>query len=172
MSSADDRDAALSEFERTRLDFEESVRRAPDAALRFRPAGEDYALGGLVVHVTDVLINYRRVVDAIHASDWQEPIAHVHETSPDEARLIHEGFAGGERGRVLDEMRAAHAALIEAMRSEPAAWFTRQAPVVYSGSAEPYPTSPADVLGWVRDHYMEHTQQIGNLVTDWAAATR
>jgi len=28
------------------------------------------------------------------------------------------------------------------------------------------PTSPADVVGWVRDHYAEHTQQIGELVAD------
>jgi hypothetical protein len=53
-----------------------------------------------------------------------------------------------------------------------AASFTRQAAVTFSGSSEPYQTSPADVVGWVRDHYREHTQQIADLVSAWASATR
>jgi hypothetical protein len=50
--------------------------------------------------------------------------------------------------------------------------FRRRAPVTYSGSSEPYPTSCADVIGWVQDHYTEHTQQIAELVSAWAVATR
>src|SRR5437879_11799440 len=43
------RDAALADFDRAREEFEEAVRRAPDAALRPRGPGADNALGGLVV---------------------------------------------------------------------------------------------------------------------------
>ena len=73
---------------------------------------------------------------------------------------------------VLDDMRAAHSALVDAIRLTPAESFARKAAVTYSGSREPYPTSPADVVGWVRDHYKEHTQQVADLVSAWADATR
>jgi len=62
--------ARLAEFDAARLEFEEAVRAAPDAALRFKPEGEDYALGGLVVHVAQVLRRYATVVDTIRAADW------------------------------------------------------------------------------------------------------
>ena len=55
MRHMDDRDAIVAGFDQSRQEFEEAVRRAPDAALRFKPLGEDYALGGLVVHVSQVL---------------------------------------------------------------------------------------------------------------------
>ena len=168
----EDREQSLSAFDRARENFEEAVRRAPDAALRFLPPGEDYALGGLVVHVTDVLKNYAGVLQEVHAADWQQLTAPEHQTSPRDAALIRDGFDGGMRGRVMEEMRTAHSALLEAVLLEPAEWYRRQAAVTYSGSSEPYPTSPADVVGWVRDHYDEHTLQITELVSQWAVATR
>jgi hypothetical protein len=170
-SPDEDRQQSLAEFDRARTDFEEAVRRAPDAALRYRPSGEDYALGGLVVHVTEVLKRYTGVLEAIHAADWQTPTAPEHQANAEESALIRDGFAGATRLAVLDDMRAAHAALVDAVKVEPADWFRRKAPVTYSGSSEPYPTSPADVIGWVRDHYAEHTQQVTHLVSEWAAAT-
>ena len=90
-----DRATVLADLDQSQTDFEAAVQRAPDAALRYRPAGEDYALGGLVVQ-----------------------------------------------------------------------------PVTFSGSTEPYQTSPADAIGWVRDHYIERTQHIADLVSAWATATR
>jgi hypothetical protein len=170
--SGQERDAALAEFDRSRTDFEEAVRRAPDAALRYRAPGDDYALGGLVVHVTQVLGHYAEVLDAIHTADWQSPTAPPSQTSDRDAALIRDGFGGDSRADVLTRLRDAHTALVNAVRAEPSEWFSRQAPVTYSGSSEPYPTSPADVVGWVRDHYAEHTQQIADLVSDWAIATR
>jgi hypothetical protein len=172
VTDPEDRDTAIAEFDRCRQDFEQAVRRAPDAALRFRPAGEDYALGGLVVHVTDVLTHYAAVLEAIHTADWQQPRAPDHQTPAAEAELIRAGFDGAERSGILDRMRAAHKALVEAVGAEPADWFRRQAPVTYSDGSEPYATSPADVLGWVRDHYEEHTRQVVELVSNWAVATR
>jgi hypothetical protein len=166
------RDVALADFDRARAGFEEAVRRAPDAALRFRAPGDDYALGGLAVHVTQVLDHYTDVLNAIHSADWQSPTAPPSQTSASDAALIRDGFGGESRADVLTRLRDAHTTLVNAVRAEPAEWFSRQAPVTYSGSSEPYPTSPADVVGWVRDHYTEHTQQIAELVSDWATATR
>lgn len=167
-----ERETALADFDRARAEFEEAVRRAPDAALRYRAPGDDYALGGLVVHVTQVLDHYTDVLNAIHTADWQSPTAPPSQTSDSDAALIRDGFGGESRADVLTQLRDAHTALVNAVRAEPSEWFARQAPVTYSGSSEPYPTSPADVVGWVRDHYTEHTRQIAELVSDWASATR
>jgi hypothetical protein len=167
-----DANTQLGEFDAARLAFEESIRRAPDAALRFKPAGEDYALGGLVVHVSQVLRKYAGVVDAIRAADWQavdEPRA---SETAEEAALIREGFDGPSRVGVLDDMRAAHSALLDAVRLAPSDSFERKAPVTYSGSREPFATSPSDVVGWCLDHYKEHVQQVGELIEAWSAATR
>jgi hypothetical protein len=166
------REAALAEFDRARAQFEDALRRAPDAALRYRAPGEDYALGGLVVHVKQVLEHYTDVLDAIHTADWQTPKAPPSETSAHDAALIRDGFGGDIRSDILAQLRDAHTALVNAVGAEPPDWFSRQAPVTYSGSSEPYPTSPADVVGWVRDHYAEHTRQIADLVSAWAIATR
>jgi hypothetical protein len=172
MTEPVDRDSVLTDLDRARVDFEESLRRAPDAALRYKPAGEDYALGGLVVHVSDVMRRYAQVADALraanfagfHAPDW---------TTPDEdAALIREGFSGEKRPAVLDDMRSAHSAFVDAIRNTPSGKFQQQAPVTYGASTEPYPTAPADIVKWVADHYREHTQQIGDLVSAWADASR
>jgi hypothetical protein len=167
-----DRDAALGEFDGRRTAFEEALRRAPDAALRYRAPGDEYALGGLVVHVTQVLRHYVDVLEAIHTADWQDPTAPPSQPTPTEAALIRDGFGGDGRTEVLEQLRGAHNALVNAVRAEPSEWFSRKAPVTYDGSSEPYPTSPADVLGWVGDHYTEHTHQIADLISAWAAATR
>ena len=112
----DDRDAVVGGFDQSRQEFEEAVRRAPDAALRFKPPGEDYALGGLVVHVAQVLRHYAGVVDAIRAAEWQA--LHAPEDGPtaEEAALIHAGFGGEARVSVLEDMRSAHATLVDAIR--------------------------------------------------------
>jgi len=161
----------LAEFDAARLEFEEAVRAAPDAALRFKPEGEDYALGGLVVDVAQVLRRYATVVDTIRAADWGRCDAPAETEGGEDEVLIREGFDASARASVLEDMRAAHSALVDAVRMAPGS-FSRKAAVTYPGSSEPYPTSPEDVVGWTLDHYREHTQQVGDLVSAWSDATR
>ncbi|HET6314980.1 MAG TPA: DinB family protein [Chloroflexota bacterium] len=169
--TAADRNAVLGEFETAREAFQESVRRAPDAALRYKPPGEDYALGGLVVHVSDVLRRYTTLLDSLRQHEFAAFTAPDHATPEEDATRIAAGFGGEARGPVLEEMRAAHSALVDAVLLYPEHDFTREAAVVY-GSGDPYPTSPSHVVGWVADHYREHTQQVQDLVSAWAEATR
>jgi hypothetical protein len=49
----------------------------------------------------------------------------------------------------------------------PAADWSRKADVIYGAGQDPYPTSPDDILGWLRDHYREHVEQSGELIGDW-----
>ena len=171
MTSTQDRDAVLVAFDEARADFEAALRRAPDAALRYKPDGEDYALGGLVVHVSDVLRRYARVLDSLRAHDFGAFAAPTHSTPGEDEQLIRDGFGGETRGPVVEDMRSAHAAFVDAVRAVPEVDFARVAAVTF-GSGDPFPTSPADVVGWVADHYREHTQQISQLVSAWADATR
>jgi hypothetical protein len=171
MADGAERQAVLAEFDTTREAFEESLRRAPDAALRYKPAGEDYALGGLVVHVTDVLRRYSQLIDALRQHQFGAFVAPDHTTAEEDEARITDGFGGEARGLIVADMRAAHTALVDAVKLTDEEDFTRKAAVTY-GSGDPYPTSPSDVVGWVADHYREHTQQIGDLVSAWAEAIR
>jgi hypothetical protein len=165
-------DQALLDFDRAREAFEEALRGAPDASLRYRPAGEDYALGGLVIHVAEVLEKYAGVLGRIRDASFGPLQEEDHPTSAADAALIREGFGAEGRTTALERVRAAHGGLVDQVRAVGATDFERKAPVTYQGATEPYPTSAADVLGWVRDHYDEHVQQIGQLVSDWSEATR
>src|SRR4051812_19744013 len=165
------RETVLAEFETAREEFQEALRRAPDAALRYKPPGEDYALGGLVLHVTDVIRRYTRLVDALLQHRFGAFSAPEYDTPTEDASRIAEGFGGETRGPVVEEMRAAHSAFVDAVRRTDEVDFNREAAVTF-GSGDPFPSSPAHVVGWVADHYREHTQQIDDLVSAWAEATR
>jgi len=100
-----DRSQVLAEFDRSRDDFEASLRRAPDAALRFKPEGEDYTVGGLVVHVTDVLRRYTLLIDALRAHGFQAFQAPAYDTPAEDAALIRAGYDGAARGPQGEQMR-------------------------------------------------------------------
>jgi len=42
---------------------------------------------------------------------------------------------------------------------------------VYGAGQEAFPTSPEDIIGWLRDHYREHVQQSADLVAAWKAGS-
>jgi hypothetical protein len=49
--------------------------------------------------------------------------------------------------------------------------WSRKAPVIYGAGQDPYPTSPEDIIEWLRDHYREHVQQSADLTGDWKASS-
>ena len=170
MTTNQEAQAALQAFDQARDAFATTVEQTPAAALRYRPEGEDYALGGLAIHVAQVLEKYTRVLEAMHASaadPVSEPLAAAE--PPTDAALIRNGFSAEERSAVLGRVRASHAALVSAMRAFPGSAFETKLRVTFVGATEPFPTSPADVLGWVHGHYEEHIAQIGELCQRWEA---
>ena len=62
-----EREAALADFELARSEWESAFAKVPDGALGYLKPGDDYALGGLQIHVNWVLTHYRRVLDGIVA---------------------------------------------------------------------------------------------------------
>jgi hypothetical protein len=165
------REAALADFEAARKEWETAFAKVPDNALGYLKPGDDYALGGLLVHVNWVLTHYRRVLDGIIAGRFgqlgpQDPPGDV-QTAVKKAKA---GLTAGQRAKTLDDMGRLHVAVVTAVTRLPEGDWTRKAAVVYGEGQDPYPTSPEDVIGWLRDHYREHVQQSADLVEDWKAS--
>src|SRR5258706_37888 len=66
---------------------------------------------------------------------------------------------GAERGALLAELAAAHERVRALVTTLDEATFVRSAPVIYPPASAPYATSCRDIMGWLTDHYDEHTAQ-------------
>ena len=162
------RDAALADFEKARAEWESALAEVPDEALGYLKPGDHYALGGLQVHVNWVLAHYRRVLDGLIEGGFTplgplDPPGEVAEAY----KRANAGLTADGRREALAEMGALHDAVLEATSRLTDEDWLRKAPVVYGEGQEPYPTSPEDVIGWLKDHYREHVQQCPELVASW-----
>lgn len=163
-----DRDAAVKDFDAARAEWESTFAQVPDAALAYLKPGDDYALGGLQVHVNWVLVHYSRVLEGIKADPHSalEPLDKPREPV-DANHRAKAGLTAVERKQSLDEMAGLHRFVKETAAGISAADWSRKTPVVYGEGQDPYPTSPDDVLGWLRDHYREHVEQCPQLIASW-----
>jgi len=166
-----DREPALADFDAARKEWEAAFVQVPDGALVYLKPGDDYALGGLQVHVNWVLLHYRRVLDGIVAGGFK-PLGP--QDSPGEGdaagQRAKEGLAKGDRAKSLADMARLHAAVTAACTKVSAADWARKAEVVYGEGQDPYPTSPEDIVEWLRDHYREHVTQSADLIDAWEAS--
>src|SRR5229473_5552577 len=167
-----EREAALAEFDTARKEWEDAFARVPDGALTYLKPGDDYALGGLQVHVNWVLLHYRRVLDGIVAGGFK-PLGP--QDSPGEGdaagQRAKEGLAKGDRAKSLADMARLHAAVAAGVTKLPASDWSRKAEVVYGQGQDPYRTSPEDIVEWLRDHYREHVTQSADLIDAWEASS-
>ena len=167
-----EKDAALADFESAREEWESAFAQVPDGALAYLKPGDDYALGGLQVHVNWVLTHYRRVLDGVIAGGFK-PLGP--QDSPGEgdaaSQKAKEGLPKAERAKALTEMGRLHAAVAAAATKVPAADCSRKCEVVYGEGQDPYPTSPEDIVEWLRDHYREHVTQSADLIDAWEASS-
>jgi hypothetical protein len=167
------RDETLADFEVARSEWESALGGVPDDALTYLKPGDDYALGGLQVHVNWVLVHYSRVLDAIVARDFAAvpPLDSTDEVeeSNTQARA---GLTGAQRKEAVERMKGLHAHVSRVVGDIPESDWDRKAPVVYGAGQDPYPTSPSDVIGWLRDHYREHVQQSADLVREAGSPTQ
>jgi hypothetical protein len=158
----------MADFDKARGEWESALAQVPDEALGYLKAGDDYALGGLQVHVNWVLGHYRRVLDGLIEGGFS-PLASL--DPPGEAEEFNKrakaGLTADGRRQALAEMSELHSAVLEAASGLPEESWSRKAAVVYGAGQDPYPTSPEDVLGWLIDHYREHVQQCPELVESW-----
>jgi hypothetical protein len=166
-----ERAAALADFEAARAQWEAALARVPDEALAYLKPGDDYALGGLQVHVNWVLVHYSRVLDALIAKGFA-PMAAADPPGEWEAfnKRAKAGLTAAGRVKAVAEMSRLHQSIVKAARGLAESDWWRKANVVYGEGKDPYPTSPDDLIGWLRDHYREHVDQSAELVASWRAS--
>jgi ketosteroid isomerase-like protein len=164
-------DHALERFDATARAFRQALVEAPAAALGQRRPGDDYTLGGLAHHVNAVLAHYHATVGAMLEADLRETSA------PDSSRLFAAANAqagrspsGADRDAALAETAELHAALRGLLAGVDDRDWCRAVPVRF-GPGDPYPTRLLDVVGWLADHYAEHTAQIASLLAEWRTLT-
>lgn len=163
---------ALAAFDHARDAFLAAFAQAPDEALPFVPSGDEYAIGVLPIHLQVPMRDYMTLFAAIERNGFA-PL----DNSPDASRAEadarqHADLAarrptGDERAAILIDLARSHQQVRERIAPLDDATFTRQAPVIYSAGAAPYPTSARDIMGWLIDHYNEHTEQVGTLLAQW-----
>lgn len=166
--------ALVAKFDAARDTFLAAFAQAPDAALPYTPPGDDYALGVLLPHLRDTINHYLAVYDHISAANYGPVDLTTDADMMAHEQALHQQLVvtkptGDDRAAMLADLGAAHQRLDERFGGLDDASLTRQADVIYSPGTEPYPTSVADIFGWVIDHYDEHVAQTTQLIAQWQA---
>jgi ketosteroid isomerase-like protein len=163
--------AALAAFTGARDRYLETMRHVPPHASEYLKPGDDYSLGGIAVHVNFVLEHYTNVLNALIAGGFAE--CRPEDPSGLEVRAQARAKEALQAGEVVAELATTEklhqhlTGMIEGVAAD----LDRKAPVWYPGGAAAYPTSAADVLGWLTDHYGEHVPQLEALVAEWKQGT-
>lgn len=164
----------IARFDTARDGFLAAFAQAPDEALPYTPAGEEYALGVLPLHLQDSMNHYLEVYDRMAEANFGpvdlgadlEMVANAAELHQ---RLLTTKPTGADRSALLDELNATHRRVTERFASLDDAAVARQTDVTYSPGTDPYPTSAAAIFGWLTDHYDEHIAQAAQLIERWQA---
>jgi hypothetical protein len=166
-----ERETALAGFDSARDAFLAALQAAPDESLAYLRGGDIYAIGGLAVHCNWVLKHYQRVLEQL-ADANQGGFRATDPPGENEAanRRALAGLAPAERSAELAELDTLHQAVKQAALALRAGSWEEKTPVFYGNAAEAYPTSPDDVVGWLRDHYHEHVPHAGELLAEWRAS--
>jgi hypothetical protein len=175
-----ERETALANFDHARDDFERTLAAVPDAELDWMPAGDDYSFGTILAHVRRSIEMYSAILDLMREAEFQEVVlasipgnyATVEEqpttNEEDMALSVRQGAdVAHDRQGAIDALDAAHDRLAGQLRELAHEEFNRAAPVVYTGTTEPYPTRASDILKWQTDHYHEHIEQYGQMLKQW-----
>jgi DinB superfamily len=171
MTVMEARAAALAEFDRALSRFERQLTAAPDDSLRYLKPGDDYAIGGLAHHVRAVLEHYLGVLDAIARSGFAPTEARDRPGLFEEANAMAKaGVTRAELAASLRDVERLHSAVEARLADIGDDDYERRVPVTYQAGDDPYPTSPADIVGWLSGHYEEHVPHIEQLLASWRAS--
>jgi hypothetical protein len=171
------RQGTLASFDQARDTFLAAFAQAPDEALTYVPPGDEYALGVLPIHLQDPMRRYMRVLDRMIAGAFAlvdlgsgpDAAARIEDETRFHAYLVAQRPTGADRAGLLDDLVRAHQQVTTRVAALDEAAFEREAPVMYSAGSEPYPTSCRAIMGWLTDHYHEHTDQALAILAQWRA---
>ena len=141
----------------------------PDEALAWLKPGDDYAIGGILLHLIQSLDGYVGTLAALRRAGYRDTDGPREDERVVDAQLVHarRGLAPHERRATLGEMNAKHDRLAAQAREASEAEFAALAGITYPGDEVPYPTSVALVVQWMTEHYAEHVPHAEQLFTAW-----
>jgi hypothetical protein len=152
--------------------IEETFAAMPDPALAWLKPGDDYAIGGIVIHLIQSLDGYIATLEALRAAGFTDTDGPGEDEAEVDAQLVHarRGLTPDERAATFADMRAKHARLAALAATADEAQFATLVGVRYPGDEAPYPTSVALVVQWMTEHYAEHVPHANQLFAEWQKA--
>lgn len=144
----------------------------PDAALAWLKPGDDYAIGGILIHLIQSLDGYIATLAAIEAAGYRDTNGPGEDEKAVDAGLRHarRGLLPEERAPIFQQLREKQARLREQANRASEAQFGALVGVRYPDDEAPYPTSVALVVQWMTEHYAEHVPHAEQLFGLWQAA--
>jgi hypothetical protein len=144
----------------------------PDSALEWLKPGDDYAIGGIVIHLISSLDGYIGTLAAMEAAGYRDTAGPSEDDAVVDAQLAHarRGLTPDERTTVFTDMKEKHRSLAELARGASEAQFDALVGITYPGDEAPYPTSVALVVQWMTEHYAEHVPHARALFAEWQKA--
>lgn len=166
------KDDALAKMAAAYAAIVETFSAMPDAALEWLKPGDDYAIGGIVIHLIQSLDGYIATVAAMNAAGFVDTIGPGEDETAVDAELQHarRGLARAERAAAFAELAEKQAQLADLARRASEAQFAVLVGIRYPGDEAPYPTSVALIAQWMTEHYAEHVPHAKQLFALWQAA--
>jgi len=166
------RDDALAKMDEAHEAIVTAFAPMPDSALAWLKPGDDYAIGGIVIHLISSLDGYIGTLAALRAAGYRDTAGPGEDDAIVDAQLAHarRGLTPAERATTFADMKSKHASLSDLARRASDAQFDALVGVTYPGDEAPYPTSVALVVQWMTEHYAEHVPHAQALFAEWQKA--
>ena len=160
---------ALARLDAAHRSIQETFAAMPDAALAWLKPGDDYAIGGIAIHLLQSLDGYIGTLEALRAAGFTDTDGPGEDEAVVDAQLVHarRGLAPTERAATFAEMGEKQARLAALAATADEAQFGSLAGIRYPGDDAPYPTSVALVVRWMTEHYAEHVPHANGLFAEW-----
>ena len=148
-----------------RGEFAAAFKDVPDGALRYKGTADQYALSGIVVHLTATIDHYRRVIEGMIDREFKAFALQPQDAGVEAAheKGAQTGFAAGERDEAFALLESAHDDFAESVLTVQPQDYAKKVPVTYKAGDAAYDTSPADIVGWLADHYRQHAPDVAKM---------
>ena len=160
---------ALAKLDDAHAAIEDAFAAMPDPALVWLKPGDDYAIGGVALHLIASLDGYIDTLSALDAAGYGDTEGPGEDEAVVEAQLarMRRGIPAPERAASFAEMKTKHERFAALARKPSDAQFDALIGVTYPGDEVPYTTSVALVVQWMTDHYAEHVPHVQALHSEW-----